>query len=71
MKTYGISGTSAAVRETREPAQELTRHTARAAANHLSKLEQVKHDRRNLDRDMAALARVQASRPLKPPGRRG
>ncbi len=49
--------------------QDLSRHTARAAANHLSAAERTKLDARNVDQDAAALARVQATKPLFPPHR--
>ena len=70
MKSYALSGTSAATPEPKAPAQDTARHTPRAAANHLSPIEQVRHDAANVDRDAAELARVQQTRPLKPPGRR-
>ena len=54
----------------RPPAQNLDRHKANAAAGHLSAPEQTKHDARNLERDVEALARMQAGRPSRPPGRR-
>jgi hypothetical protein len=60
-QTKGIAGTS------RAPAQDLTRYTARAAANHLSPAEQKVHLERTLDRDVEALKLIQARRLSKPP----
>lgn len=67
MKSYALSGTSASAPAT--PAQDTGRHKARAAANHLSAPEMKKLDEQRVDDDARALARVQASRPLKPPHR--
>lgn len=53
-----------------KPAQDLQRHTPRAAASHLSPAELTKRDAGAVESDGAALERVQATRPLKPPGRR-
>jgi hypothetical protein len=47
--------------------QDLSRHTARAAANHLSPAERAKLDARNVTEDAAALTRMQARKPLYPP----
>jgi hypothetical protein len=71
VKSYTLSG-AAAPPEPRPAvlAQDVSRHTPKAAANHLSTLEQQAHDARNRARDIAALETVQASRPLLPPGRR-
>jgi hypothetical protein len=49
----------------RQPAQDLNRHTARAAANHLSTAELVKRDAANVAEDAAKLDRLPKS--LKPP----
>lgn len=68
MKSYALSGTSAPA--PREPAQDSGRHKAKAAASHLSPAELTKRDAGAVDEDVAALERVQAMRPLKPPGRR-
>ena len=69
MKSYALSGTSAAPPEKKPADQDLSRHTPKAAANHLSALEQAQHDARNVERDAAALARVHAARLPKPPHR--
>jgi len=59
---------------TRAPAQDLQRHTARAAAQHLSPAEITKRDAACVEEDVAALDRMIAPgsplRPLRPPGRR-
>lgn len=62
--------TRGAAQHSRAPAQDTARHTARAAAAHLSPAEITKRDAACVDEDAAALERVQESRPLKPPGRR-
>lgn len=49
------------------PAQDVSRHTARAAASHLSPAEVTKRDAASVDEDAAALDRVHASKPLFPP----
>jgi hypothetical protein len=56
---------------TPEPqAQDVNRHTPRAAANHLSVAEQTKRDVANVETDAAALDRtLAAGKRLKPPGR--
>lgn len=54
----------------RAPAQDVSRHKARAAASHLSPAELTKRDAGAVESDGAALERVQATRPLKPPTRR-
>lgn len=69
MKSYALSGASAAP-EPKPPAQDVSRHVPRAAANHLSELERAKLDASRIDEDAAELAKVQATRPLRPPGRR-
>jgi hypothetical protein len=69
VRTYAIDGAKLAP-EPKPPAQDVARHTPKPAANHLSLAEQKKHDERRVDEDAAALKLVQASRPLKPPGRR-
>lgn len=53
-----------------KPAQDLSRHKPLARAAHLSPAEITKRDASMVDQDAAALNRVWASRPLKPPGRR-
>ena len=68
MKMYNLSG-AAAPPEPKPQAQELSRHTPRAAANHLSPAEIKKLDEQNAAEDAAALAKVQASRLPKPPHR--
>jgi hypothetical protein len=57
------AGAAAGKRET----QDVSRHTARAAASHLSPAELTKRDQASVDEDGAALARVQASRALMNP----
>jgi hypothetical protein len=69
VRTYAIDGAQLAP-EPKSPAQDVARHTPKPAANHLSAAEQKKHDECNVDEDAAALARIQATRPMKPPGRR-
>lgn len=63
-------GAAAAKRE----AQDLDRHAPKPAANHLSLNERVRHDERNLGRDIDAYHQMAAPgsplRPLKPPARR-
>lgn len=68
MKTYALSGTTATAPA--KVAQDTGRHTPRAAANHLSVPEQAKRDAAAVDDDVAALHRVQASKPSLPPHRR-
>lgn len=70
MKTFALSGTSAPVPDQRAQAQDVGRHTPRAAANHLSAAEMKKRDAGAVVEDAAALNNVWASRPMKPPGRR-
>lgn len=53
----------------RPPAQDLQRHTARAAASHLSRAELTKRDAGAVESDAAALDRIRASKPLFPPNR--
>lgn len=54
----------------RPPAQDVSRHTPRAAANHLSPAERTKTDAANVERDAAMLDRnLAAGKRLKPPGR--
>lgn len=48
-------------------AQDTSRHTARAAASHLSPAEITKRDAASVDEDAAALARSLANKPLFPP----
>lgn len=50
-------------------AQDLSRHTPKPAANHLSPAEIKKRDAAKVDDDAAALAKALAVRPLKPPHR--
>lgn len=69
MRTYAINGASIAP-EPKSPTQDVNRHKARAAANHLSPAELTKRDAGAVLEDAAALNQVWASRPLKPPGRR-
>jgi hypothetical protein len=71
MKSYALSGTSTPSPAAGAPAQDLGRHKPKASANHLSTLEQVKRDAERIGDDVAELERVQATRPLRPPGRRG
>jgi hypothetical protein len=62
---------TAATPEAKPQAQDVNRHTPRAAANHLSLAERTKADAANVERDAAALDRtLAAGRRLKPPGRR-
>lgn len=56
--------------EAKPPAQELTRHTPKAAANHLSLPERIKRDAAKVEDDVAALERVQQARPDLPFHRR-
>lgn len=67
MRSYTLSGTTATPEPRPALAQDVNRHTPKAAANHLSTLEQQAHDARNLERDKAALERMQAARPSAPP----
>lgn len=57
--------------EAKPQAQDVNRHTPRAAANHLSLAERTKVDAANVERDAAALDRtLAAGKRLKPPGHR-
>jgi len=54
-----------------KPAQDLQRHTARAAASHLSPAEITKRDAASVDEDATALDRtLAAGKRLDPPGRK-
>jgi hypothetical protein len=70
VKSYAIDGAKLAP-EPKPPAQDVARHTPKAAANHLSVAEQKKHDERRVDEDAASLDRMLAAgKRLDPPGRK-
>lgn len=68
--SHHANQTPGSAQQSRPPAQDVSRHKARAAASHLSPAELTKRDAGAVESDGAALAAVQATRPLKPPGRR-
>lgn len=68
--TVILGNASAGAAAKRREAQDLSRHKPLARAAHLSPAEITKRDAAMVEHDVEQLGRVQATRPLKPPGRR-